>query len=119
MTFTEYLSNNYQNLIDLSVEHLKLVLTAMLIATMAGVPLGVAAHRSAFLRPLILGVSSFFLTIPSLALFAIFIPFFGLGSPRSRSSSVVRGSATRSSAVCARSGTRARRTSSTAGPSRS
>jgi osmoprotectant transport system permease protein len=81
MTFSEYLSNNYQNLIDLSLEHLKLVMTAMLIATAAGLPLGIAAHRSAFFRPLILGTSSFFLTIPSLALFAIFIPVFGLGSP--------------------------------------
>ncbi len=81
MTFREYLSNNIQNLIDLSVEHLQLVLISMLVATAVGIPMGVLAHRSAVLRPAILSVTSFFLTIPSLALFAIFIPVFGLGSP--------------------------------------
>lgn len=81
MTFPEYLSNNYENLLDLSIEHLQLVLIAMLVATVVGIPLGVIAHRSAVVRPAILSVTSFFLTIPSLALFAIFIPVFGLGSP--------------------------------------
>lgn len=81
MSFTDYLSNNYENLIELSVEHVQLVMVSMLIATVAGVPLGIIAHRSALLRPAILSVSAFFLTIPSLALFAIFIPIFGLGSP--------------------------------------
>ncbi len=81
MTFTDYLSGNYENLFELSIEHIRLVLSAMLIATVAGVPLGIIAHRSPLLRPAILSASSFFLTIPSLALFAIFIPVFGLGSP--------------------------------------
>lgn len=81
MTFPEYLSNNYQNLIDLSIQHVRLVLIAMLVATALGIPLGVIAHRSSFLRPAIMSTTSFFLTIPSLALFAIFIPVFGLGTP--------------------------------------
>lgn len=81
MTFSEYLSNNYQNLIDLSLEHVQLVLIAMSVATVVGVPLGVVAHRSSLLRPLIMGTTAFFLTIPSLALFAVFIPVFGLGTP--------------------------------------
>ena len=81
MTFTEYLSNNYENLLDLSIEHIQLVMISMLVAALLGVPLGIVAHRSSFLRPAILSISSFFLTIPSLALFAIFIPLFGLGSP--------------------------------------
>ncbi len=81
MSFTEYLKRNYEGLIELSIEHLQLVLIAMLIATALGVPLGIIAHRSATLKPIILSTTSFFLTIPSLALFALFIPFFGLGSP--------------------------------------
>jgi len=81
MTFADYLTNNYENLIELSIEHLQLVLIAMLVATAVGIPLGVLAHRSDVVRPAILSVTSFFLTIPSLALFAIFIPVFGLGSP--------------------------------------
>lgn len=81
MGFSEYLSNNYENLIELSLEHIQLVLITMLIATAVGVPLGILAHRSALVRPAIMSTTSFFLTIPSLALFAIFIPFLGLGTP--------------------------------------
>lgn len=81
MTFSEYLSNSYENLIELSIEHLQLVAITMVIATLVGVPLGILAHRSSLLRPPIMSTTSFFLTIPSLALFAIFIPVFGLGSP--------------------------------------
>ena len=69
MNFADYLSRNYENLIELSIEHVNLVLIAMLCATLAGIPLGILAHRSSLLRPAILGVSAFFLTIPSLALY--------------------------------------------------
>lgn len=81
MTFRDYLSTNYEHLIELGIEHLQLVAISMLIAIAVGVPLGIIAHRSSILRPAILSTTSFFLTIPSLALFAIFIPFFGLGTP--------------------------------------
>ena len=74
MTFREYLATNYSNLLELSLEHIQLVLTAMLVATLLGVPLGVLAHRSRLLRPPVLGLSSFFLTIPSFALFGLIYP---------------------------------------------
>lgn len=80
MTFLEYLSNNYDNLLELSVEHIRLVLISMGIALAAGLPLGVIAHRYRFTTAPILGVASFFLTLPSLALFALFIPLLGLGA---------------------------------------
>ncbi|UZJ24315.1 ABC transporter permease [Rhodococcus antarcticus] len=81
MNFFDYLSNNYENLFTLSLEHIKLVVVSMLIATAVGVPLGVLAHRSTALRPPIVSTVSVFLTIPSLALLAVFVPIFGLGSP--------------------------------------
>lgn len=81
MTFLEYLERNWENLIDLSIEHAQLVVISMLIAVAIGIPLGVVGHRSGLLRAPILSVTSFFLTLPSLALFALFIPIFGLGAP--------------------------------------
>ena len=81
MTFFDYLTNSYDNLFELSLEHIRLVLISMGIAIVAGVPLGVTAHRLKFTRAPILSITSFFLTLPSLALFAIFIPIFGLGAP--------------------------------------
>lgn len=81
MNFLDYLSRSVDNLIELSIEHVLLVLVAMAIAVAAGVPLGIAAHRFTPLRSPILSTSAFFLTIPSLALFSIFIPLLGLGAP--------------------------------------
>ena len=81
VTFSEYLSRNYDNLFELSLEHVQLVLISMGIAILVGLPLGVVAHRLKFTRAPIISAASFFLTLPSLALFAIFVPIFGLGSP--------------------------------------
>lgn len=63
-----------------TVEHAALVLQSVLIATVLAVLLGVAAHRWRILRAPLLGVASVFLTIPSLALFTIFIPIVGIGT---------------------------------------
>lgn len=80
MSFFEYLANSYDNLFELSLEHIRLVVIAMGIAIAVGVPLGIIGHRNRFLRDPILTVTSFFLTLPSLALFALFIPIVGIGA---------------------------------------
>jgi osmoprotectant transport system permease protein len=63
------------------VEHVQLVAMSMLFAISISVVLGVLVHRIHTLRGPILGVASIMLTIPSLALFAIFIsiPSIGIG----------------------------------------
>lgn len=81
VSFLEYLERNYENLIELSLEHVQLVVISMAIAVAIGLPLGILAHRRSWTRAPILSATSFFLTLPSLALFALFIPFFGLGAP--------------------------------------
>lgn len=62
------------------VEHAVLVLQSVLIATVLAVALGVAAHRWKVLKAPLLGIASVFLTLPSLALFTIFIPLLGIGA---------------------------------------
>lgn len=63
------------------VEHVQLVAMSMVFAIVISVVLGVLVHRVRLLRGLILGFASIMLTIPSLALFAIFIsiPSIGIG----------------------------------------
>ncbi|MFQ5554240.1 MAG: ABC transporter permease [Acidimicrobiia bacterium] len=58
----------------LFIEHAQLVLAAMFGATIAGVGSGIIAYRFEYLRGAFLGIAAFFLTIPSFALFALFIP---------------------------------------------
>jgi osmoprotectant transport system permease protein len=62
-------------------EHVQLVAMSMTFAIVISIVLGVLVHRVNALRGLILGISSIMLTIPSLALFAIFIsiPAIGIG----------------------------------------
>lgn len=62
-----------------TLEHAVLVLQSVGVAAVLAILLGVAAHRWKVLRAPLLGVASVFLTIPSLALFTIFIPFVGIG----------------------------------------
>lgn len=65
-------------LLRLLGEHLALTGTAVLLAILTAVPLGVAVSRRRALRPL-LTVAGVLQTIPGLALLALLIPLLGLG----------------------------------------
>jgi len=62
-----------------TVEHLALVLVAMLIAILLGVPLGLLIVHRPVLRTIAVGVANVFQTIPSLALFGFLIPMPFIG----------------------------------------
>ncbi|MGB3258637.1 MAG: ABC transporter permease [Ornithinimicrobium sp.] len=81
MSFGDYLSRNVENLFELTLEHAQLVVISMLLAIAISIPAGVIAYRSTNLRPVIVSSASVMLTIPSLALFGLFVPIFGLGQP--------------------------------------
>jgi osmoprotectant transport system permease protein len=59
--------------------HLELVLGALALSTLIGVPLGVLAYTRRRLGAVVLGASGVVQTIPSLALFCFFIPLLGIG----------------------------------------
>jgi osmoprotectant transport system permease protein len=62
------------DIVRLTGEHLILVLTALIIALLVGIPLGAVLPRHATLRRWSLGFASVAQTIPSLALFGFLIP---------------------------------------------
>ncbi len=80
MGFLDYLAGRWDDLLQLSIEHAALVLSATGIATVIGVALGVATYRTVRPGLLALGICGVLLTIPSLALFAMLIGPFGLGN---------------------------------------
>jgi osmoprotectant transport system permease protein len=61
-------------------EHVWLTVLAVSIGVALSIPLGVAAHRVRWLRPAITGATGVIYTIPSLALFAMLLPFTGLST---------------------------------------
>lgn len=75
----DYLIEERSHVFDLAVEHLQLTAIALAIALVFAIPLGVLitnVHRLSFPVLMVLGV---IYTIPSLALLAFLIPWFGLG----------------------------------------
>ncbi len=60
-------------------EHSIYVLVVLAAASLFSIGLGIVTRRNIFARELSLSVASVFLTLPSLALFTIFIPLVGLG----------------------------------------
>lgn len=62
------------DILRLSWEHLLLVGSAMAVAILIGVPVGILATRRAGVRRWVLGASSVAQTVPSLALFGFLIP---------------------------------------------
>ena len=72
-------SDLWSEILQLSAEHLLLVLNAMMLAIAIGVPLGIYLTRKQAARPWLLGFSSVMQTIPSLALFGFLIPIPFIG----------------------------------------
>jgi len=64
----------------LTLEHVRLVGISVLAATLIGVPVGILCTRIRWLESPILNLTGILYTIPSLALFAILIPYTGLGT---------------------------------------
>jgi osmoprotectant transport system permease protein len=63
----------------LAAGHLELVAVALLAALAFAVPLGIFAARRTDIAPWLLGTLGAIYTIPSLALLAVFVQWFGLG----------------------------------------
>jgi osmoprotectant transport system permease protein len=61
-------------------QHIGLVAISTAIAVVIGLPLGVLVARRPAWRRAVLGLANVFQTIPSLALFGLLIPVFGIGA---------------------------------------
>jgi osmoprotectant transport system permease protein len=81
-SFVTYLQFTWHDVVQLAIDHVEVVVISVAIATVVGVALGVATYRTDRPRELVLAVTGTILTIPSLALFGLFlgIPGLGLGS---------------------------------------
>lgn len=81
MGFLDFLRRRADDMLTLGLEHVAVVLAALLCATLVGVGVGVATYRSERARSAALAVSSAFLTIPSFALLVLLVGPIGLGAP--------------------------------------
>ncbi len=66
-------------ILELTLEHLQLVLIAIFAAALIGLPAAVALTRRPGARRWVLGIANIGQTIPSLALFGFLVPLVGIG----------------------------------------
>jgi osmoprotectant transport system permease protein len=78
VSFPEYVLDNYDRLLELSLEHLAIVLAGLLIGSAVGLALGLAVYRHPRARASALNVCGLILTIPSLAMYALLLALLGV-----------------------------------------
>ncbi len=78
-SFFEYVSDEWDRLLELTIEHAQIVLISIAIAVVIGVGLGVLTYRTERPRAAVLAVTGVLLTLPSLAVFSLLISPLGLG----------------------------------------
>src|SRR5262249_41434372 len=84
MTFWQFVSQNRLQILDLTAEHLRIVVISILLATLVGIPLGILISRRPLLDKPVLGIANIIQTVPSLALFGFFLPLPWIGARADR-----------------------------------
>jgi osmoprotectant transport system permease protein len=74
----QYVFDNWELLANRSLEHIALVGVAVGIATLTGVPIGIAITQNERAAKSVLYIASIIVTIPSIALFGIMIPLLSI-----------------------------------------
>src|SRR5437667_5750051 len=84
MNVWQFMSQNRTEVLELTLEHLWLVGVSMALAVLIGIPLGILITRWPKLNKPVLGGANINQTVPSLALFALFLPVPWIGEHADR-----------------------------------
>ncbi|MBO9538567.1 ABC transporter permease [Herbaspirillum sp.] len=76
MDIIQYLQSDWRAILELTLQHLKLVGIAVSLAIAIGVPLGILIVRLRWLAGPLMSLATVVLTVPSIALFGLMIPVF-------------------------------------------
>ncbi|RQD76082.1 MAG: ABC transporter permease [Candidatus Syntrophonatronum acetioxidans] len=79
MDLVNFIQSRQEMILDLSIEHLWLVLLAGLIAIFIGLVVGVAITYYPKASNFVLGICQVLMVIPSFAMLGFLLPFFGIG----------------------------------------
>ncbi|WP_055488877.1 ABC transporter permease [Streptomyces sp. WMMB 322] len=76
----EYVRTRSQELTDATVEHIWITVASVLLALLVAFPLALAARRWQRAYGPVLGLTTVLYTVPSLAMYALLLPLFGVGA---------------------------------------
>lgn len=79
ISFFEFVVDQADDIAVATLEHAVYIVTVIVSATIVGVGVGIWVRHRPVAREVALGIAAVFLTLPSLALFTLFIPIVGLG----------------------------------------
>jgi len=74
----EYISGNWEQILSRAGEHVYLAFTAVGLACLVGIPVGLLINRNKRIANAVMGVANILQTVPSLAMFALLIPLVGI-----------------------------------------
>lgn len=75
----KYMIENYQELLALSIEHILMVGYGIGLALLVGIPLGIISAKYERLAPIIISLVNILQLVPSIAMLAILMLYFGFG----------------------------------------
>jgi|SRR5699024_9621592 len=79
LSFFSYLASSWMQLLEMTYQHILMVVLGIVLALIVGIPLGILCTRSKRMESIILGFANVIQVIPSLALLAVLMIVFGLG----------------------------------------
>ncbi len=79
--FFSYIANNLGEILSTTGHHVYLAFTAVGLACLVGIPIGMSITKNKKLASAIIGVANVLQTVPSLAMFALLIPVVGIKDP--------------------------------------
>jgi osmoprotectant transport system permease protein len=77
--FFVFFAKNYRRLLEMVSQHLFIAFVSLAIAAAFALPVGFLLYRKKSLSTAVIGVFSVLYSIPSLALFTVFLPITGIG----------------------------------------
>lgn len=79
MNLIEFYMDRFDSIMELTWEHLVMVIVAMLISIILGIIIGIVITYNDKAAQVVLSITGILMTIPSLALFSVLIPIFHIG----------------------------------------
>lgn len=79
LSFFDYFSKTWMKLLEMTYEHMLMVLFGILFALIVGIPLGILCTKNKKFESVILALANMIQVIPSLAMLAVLMIIFGLG----------------------------------------
>ncbi|MBK5254195.1 MAG: ABC transporter permease [Peptostreptococcaceae bacterium] len=80
MEVLNFITTHWDDIFEATLQHMKLSFSAVLLACLVGIPLGFLLVNRKYMSGIVLNIANVIQTIPSLAMFALVMPFMGIGT---------------------------------------